>query len=122
MTSRSKAGDSRIVPFLPEGSVVDLPAQLAHYVCTEYGIVNLRGLNGYERAAALISIAHPEDREDLERAARENGLLPPCFPVAMLPEEGGARRYPSYQERRKHKIPANSILWGCDWDPTQSGK
>jgi acyl-CoA hydrolase len=122
MTSRTKAGESRIVPFLPEGSVVDLPAQLAHYVCTEYGIVNLRGLNGYERAAALISIAHPEDREDLERAARENGLLPPCFPVAMLPEEGGARRYPSYQERRKHKIPANSILWGCDWDPTQSGK
>jgi acyl-CoA hydrolase len=101
---------------------VDLPAQLAHYVCTEYGLVNLRGLNGYERAAALISIAHPEDREGLEREARVHGLLPPSFPVSMLPREGGARRYPSYQERRGYKVPANSIIWGYDWDPTQSGK
>ena len=51
MTPRSKHGTSRIVPFLPEGSSVDVPAQLANYVCTEYGIVNLRGLSGYERAA-----------------------------------------------------------------------
>lgn len=122
MTSRNKRGEPRIVPFLPEGSVVDLPAQLAHYVCTEYGIVNLRGLNGYERAAALISIAHPDDRENLERAARFHGLLAPCFPVPMLPKEGGARRYPSYEERRDYKTPFNSITWGYDWDPTQSGK
>jgi acyl-CoA hydrolase len=122
ITSRSKNGQPRIVPFLPEGAVVDLPAQLAHYVCTEYGLVNLRGLNGYERASALISIAHPDDREALERSARQHGLLAPVFPAAMLPQEGGARRYPSYQERRDYKIPANSILWGYDWDPTQSGK
>ena len=53
MTSRSKHGTSRIVPFLPEGSSVDVPAQLANYVCTEYGIVNLRGLSGYERASRV---------------------------------------------------------------------
>lgn len=122
MTSRNKKGEPRIVPFLPEGACVDLPAQFSHYVVTEYGIVNLRGLNGYERAAALISIAHPDDREGLERAALKNGLLPRCFPVPMLPEEGGRRRYPSYQERRKYKTPLNSILWGYDWEPTQSGK
>lgn len=122
LTSRSKKGEPRIVPFLPEGSIVDLPAQLAHYVCTEYGIVNLRGLNGYERAAALISIAHPDDREELERIAHARGLLAPHFPAAMLPEEGGARRYPAYSERRDYKTPLNSILWGCDWEPTQSGK
>ena len=77
MTARSKHGTSRIVPFLPEGSSVDVPAQLSHYVCTEYGIVNLRGLNGYERAAAMISIAHPDDREWLEKEARKSGLLAP---------------------------------------------
>ena len=70
MTARSKHGTSRIVPFLPEGSSVDVPAQLSQYVCTEFGIVNLRGLSGYERASALISIAHPDDREWLEKEAR----------------------------------------------------
>jgi len=36
MTARSKHGTSRIVPFLPEGSSVDVPAQLSNYICTEY--------------------------------------------------------------------------------------
>ena len=122
LTSRSKHGTSRIVPFLPEGSSVDVPAQLTNYVCTEYGIVNLRGLSGYERAAALISIAHPDDREWLEKEARRNGLLAPKFPVSMFPQEGKARRYPSYDERRNYKMPFNSELWGFDWDPFQNGK
>jgi acyl-CoA hydrolase len=122
MTSRSKHGTSRIVPFLPEGSSVDVPAQLANYVCTEYGIVNLRGLSGYERAAALISIAHPDDREWLEKEARKHGLLAPKFPVSMKPGENGDRRYPSYEDRRGYKLPLNSEIWGCDWDPYQSGK
>ena len=86
MTSRSKHGTSRIVPFLPEGSSVDVPAQLTNYVCTEYGIVNLRGLNGYERAAALISIAHPDDREWLEKEARKTACC------AEVPRHHAARR------------------------------
>jgi acyl-CoA hydrolase len=122
MTARSKHGTSRIVPFLPEGSSVDVPAQLAHYVCTEYGIVNLRGLSGYERAEALIAIAHPDDREWLEREARAAGLLAPKFPVSMRCREGGPRRYPPYAERRGYKIPFHSDFWGFDWDPFQSGK
>ena len=116
MTARSKHGTSRIVPFLPEGSSVDVPAQLTNYVCTEYGIVNLRGLSGYERAAALISIAHPDDREMLERAAKENGLLPPKFPVSMLPAEGKTRRYPSYSDRRNYKMGLHGEISGFDWD------
>lgn len=122
MTSRSKHNTPRIVPFLPAGSVVDVPAQFANYVCTEYGIVNLRGLNGYERASALISIAHPDDREWLEQEAKKHGLLPPKFPVNFLPEEGGNRRYPSYSERHNYKMPMGSAVWGYDWDPIQSGK
>jgi len=123
MTARSKHGTSRIVPFLPEGSTVDVPAQLSNYVCTEYGIVNLRGLNGYERASALISIAHPDDREWLEKEAREAGLLAPKFPVSMMPKEGGARRYPSYSDRRNYKLPLSSDFWGFEWgDGYQNGK
>ncbi len=122
MTSRSRHGTPRIVPFLPEGSSVDVPAQLSHYVCTEYGIVNLRGLNGYERAAALISVAHPDDREWLEKEAKRCGLLAPKFPVSMLPREGGARRYPSYDERRKYKLPYQGEIWGYEWEPYQSAK
>jgi acyl-CoA hydrolase len=95
---------------------------LANYVCTEYGIVNLRGLTGYERAQALINIAHPEDREWLTREAHAAGLLPPKFPVSMRPEEGGPRRYPSYEERRDYKTPFHSDFWGFDWEPYQSGK
>ncbi len=122
MASRSKHGTPRIVPFLPEGSSVDVPAQLANYVCTEFGIVNLRGLNGYERAEALISIAHPDDRENLSRVARQEGVLPPKSQINFLPEEGGNRRYPSSRDRAGYKIPHNSETWGFDWDPYWNGK
>ena len=122
MTSRSKHGTSRIVPFLPEGSSVDVPAQLSQYICTEYGIVNLRGLNGYERATALISIAHPDDREWLTKEAKENGLLAPKFGVNMMAVEGKSRRYPSYDERRNYKLPLHGEISGFDWDPYQSAK
>lgn len=46
------------------------------YVVTEYGIVNLKGKSVAERATALISIAHPDYREELERAARNQNVIP----------------------------------------------
>jgi acyl-CoA hydrolase len=45
-------------------------------VVTEYGIVNLKGKSVAERARALISIAAPEFREQLEREARQHNLIP----------------------------------------------
>ncbi|SYV93431.1 acetyl-CoA hydrolase [Mycoplasmopsis synoviae] len=42
---------------------------------TEYGAVNLKGLNTVQRARALINLAHPDFREDLEKQARELNLL-----------------------------------------------
>ena len=122
MTSRSKHGTSRIVPFLPEGCSVDVPAQLVNYVCTEFGMVNLRGLNGYERAEAIISIAHPDDRESLGKVAKEEGLLPPKSKINFKPEEGGNRRYPSPKDRQSYKMPFNSEIWGFEWDPYWGGK
>jgi acyl-CoA hydrolase len=49
------------------------------YVVTEYGIVNLKGKSVAERAKALISIAHPDFRDELEREAREKCLVPRTF-------------------------------------------
>jgi acyl-CoA hydrolase len=46
------------------------------YVVTEYGMVNLKGKSVAERAKALISIAHPDFREHLERQAYEHRLIP----------------------------------------------
>jgi acyl-CoA hydrolase len=122
ITSRSKHGTSRIVSQLPPGSVVDVCAQSASWVATEYGIVCLRGLTGYERAQALISIAHPDDREHLEKEAYRLNLVPKKFSVSMWPPD--KRRYPDYKkERRDWKMPYGSIVWGCDFnDDGWSGK
>lgn len=46
------------------------------YVATEYGIVNLKGKSVPERARAMISLAHPDFREELERQAHEHRLIP----------------------------------------------
>lgn len=63
--SRSK-GQSKIVPALRKGAGVVTTRAHAHYVVTEYGIADLAGKTLRERASALIAIAHPEDREQLE--------------------------------------------------------
>lgn len=60
---------SRIVPRLKEGSGVVTSRGDVHWVATEYGAVNLHGRNLRQRAELLISIAAPEFREELERAA-----------------------------------------------------
>lgn len=67
---------SRIVPFLENIAVV-VPRGDVHYIVTEYGIVNLFGKSLQERAMALISIAHPDFREDLFYQAKKIGLLGP---------------------------------------------
>jgi len=59
---------SRIVPHLDEGAVVTTTRADVHIIITEYGIADLRGKSFSDRAKALISIAHPDFREDLWRA------------------------------------------------------
>lgn len=70
-TSRTTKGVPRIVPMLKPGAGVTTTRAHAHYVVTEYGVANLFGKNLRQRAHALIAIAHPDDREGLERAAVE---------------------------------------------------
>jgi acyl-CoA hydrolase len=67
---------SRIVLNLTPGNIVTTPRSDVMYVVTEYGIVNLKGKSVAERAQALISIAHPDFREHLERQAYEHRLIP----------------------------------------------
>jgi acyl-CoA hydrolase len=76
---RGNVRRSRIVLNLTPGNVVTVPRSDMMYVVTEYGIVNLRGRSVPERAKAMISLAHPDFREGLEREARENGLIPASF-------------------------------------------
>ena len=69
--SRTKKGMTKIVPTLKSGAGVVTPRSDAHWIVTEYGAVDLFGKSLQERAKLLISIAHPDDRNDLDRAAFE---------------------------------------------------
>jgi acyl-CoA hydrolase len=69
LPSTAKGGTiSRIVPHLKEGAGVVTTRGDVHYVVTEYGVAYLHGKNLRERAEALIQIAHPKFREELERS------------------------------------------------------
>ena len=61
---------SRIVASLKPGAGVVTTRGHVHWVVTEYGAVNLHGLDLHRRAEALISIAHPDVRPDLRRELR----------------------------------------------------
>lgn len=67
LPSRAK-GNSRIVPALKPGAGVVTTRAHVHYVITEHGIAELFGKTLNERAHALINIAHPDDRDQLDRA------------------------------------------------------
>lgn len=71
MASRTAKGAPKIVPVLQPGAGVVTPRADVQWVVTEHGAVNLYGKSLQERARMLIGIAHPDDREALERAAFE---------------------------------------------------
>ena len=71
MPSVTKKGISKISPILHSGAGVVTTRNHIHWFVTEYGAVNLYGKSLQERAKLLISIAHPDDREALDKAAFE---------------------------------------------------
>jgi len=71
LPSRTNKGASKIVPFLKQGAGIVTTRAHVHYIATEYGIADLYAQTLRERAKRLIEISHPDDREDLERAAFE---------------------------------------------------
>ncbi len=76
---------SRIVLDLTQGNIVTTPRSDVMYVVTEYGMVNLKGKSVPERARAMISLAHPDFREELEHQAYLSHLIPPRFRLAATP-------------------------------------
>lgn len=72
-TYQTKDGQlkSRIVPTLNSGSIVTDTRTNVHYLVTEFGKVNLKGLSTWQRAEAIISIAHPDFREQLIQEAEK---------------------------------------------------
>ncbi len=72
-TRKNKNGEleSRIVPTFKPGEIVSTPRSLGFYAATEYGVVNLAGKSTWERAEAVISLAHPDFREDLIKEAEK---------------------------------------------------
>jgi acetyl-CoA hydrolase len=76
-TVQPKGGEriSRIVPMLKHGAGVVTSRNHVHYIATEFGIAHLYGKTIQERARALITIAHPDFQEDLDRMAHELNYL-----------------------------------------------
>ena len=68
MPSVTSKGISRIVPFLKEGAGVVTTRGHVHWVVTEFGMTDLFGKNLKQRAKELIRIAHPDNKESLDRA------------------------------------------------------
>jgi acyl-CoA hydrolase len=71
LPSMTPKGVSKIVSMLKPGAGVVTTRAHAHYIVTEYGVAYLYGKNMKQRAKELIAIAHPNHREELERAAFE---------------------------------------------------
>lgn len=83
LPSTAKGGEiSRIVPYLKKGAGVVTTRADVHYVVTEYGIAHLWGKPLKERAKALIEIAHPKFRAELEKEAWERKLIPHLYYVS----------------------------------------
>ncbi len=70
---------SRIVPQLKAGAGVVTTRNDVHYIATEYGVVDLWGRSISERVHAIVSIAHPDFREDLLKYAREQNYIPKVY-------------------------------------------
>ncbi|MDR1740153.1 MAG: 4-hydroxybutyrate CoA-transferase [Bacteroidales bacterium] len=71
MPSATDKGISKIAPVLTSGAGVVTTRNHVHWIVTEYGAVNLYGKTLQERAKLMISIAHPDHREELDKAAFE---------------------------------------------------
>lgn len=72
-TDRAGVVHSRIKPLLA-GDIATAPRSQAYFMVTEYGCVNLVGRSTWERAEMLVSLAHPDFRDELIRAAEAQGI------------------------------------------------
>lgn len=76
-TDKNGQVHSRIKPTLSPGAIVTVPRSLNQYIVTEYGIAQFKGKSTWQRAEALIEIAHPDFRDELVKAAQEMKIWRP---------------------------------------------
>ena len=69
LNSQTSRGASKIVTQLQPGAIVTTSRAHVHYIVTEFGVAYLYGKNLRQRASALIAVAHPDHRKQLERDA-----------------------------------------------------
>ncbi len=75
MRSTRMLGGKRISRIVPDiTGIVSVPRAAVNYIVTEYGKVNLKGKSTWEIAEGLISVAHPDFRDNLIKAAQEKGI------------------------------------------------
>ena len=74
VTGKDGSVKSRIVPTLTNGSIATDPRSCVHYIVTEYGMVNMKGLSTWDRAEQIINIAHPDFRDQLIKDAEKMGI------------------------------------------------
>lgn len=77
-TKKDGTRGSKIHAVLPAGVGISDPRAAVQYVCTEYGIVNIKGKSMWDRAELLISIAHPDYRDELIKEADKYGIWKHC--------------------------------------------
>ena len=72
-TYKDKEGDlqSRIRPLLTPGAAVTVPRTIVQYLVTEYGAISMKGRSVWGRAESVISLAHPDFRDELIKQAKE---------------------------------------------------
>ena len=73
-TNKKGETSSRILPTLKNGSIVTDTRCNIQWLVTEYGKVNLKGLSTWQRAEAIISVAHPKFRDQLIKAAEAQNI------------------------------------------------
>ncbi len=83
VTRKDGTLESRIVPGIEPFTIITLPRSITYYVVTEYGIVNLKGKSNWERAEQLISIAHPDFRDELIKVAQKNRIWLPTNKITL---------------------------------------
>ena len=75
-TFKTKTGEvkSRIVPTMKQGSIITDTRANTHFLVTEYGRANIKGMSTWQKAEAIISIAHPDFRDELIKDAEKMNI------------------------------------------------
>ena len=73
-TDKKGVVHSSILPKFTQGDIITTPRTQAPYIVTEYGVAQLAGLTTWQRAEAIIGLAHPDFRESLIKAAEEQKI------------------------------------------------